>query len=388
VSVTVADVTPLLSSLVRIDSVTPWLIPGGAGEMAVARFIADWLKALPGVDVVIEEIEPGRPNLIARWKGTGGGRRLCLNAHTDTVGYAAWPETALVPRVEGDIMHGLGAGDDKGHCVAALLALREVVLSGRRMRGDLMVALVADEEGATIGTQHLVDHHKDEIDAAIVLEANPINNVLVTHQGFGWIDVIVHGRAAHGSQPDKGVDAIVHMAEVVRRLHALDREKFVPHPHPMNGRTVFHTGTITGGTDYATYPDRCVLGIEIGSQPGETLQNRVREIEQIFREVAAEDPSFRGEVDVKIDRNPFEAAGHEQLWSALDHAMTAVVGKGPTAVGDNAWMDAALMQEGGIPTLVAGASGSGFHSPDEWVSLSELAQLADVLAQTAFEYCG
>jgi acetylornithine deacetylase len=385
-SIKVDDVTSLLSSLVRIDSVTPWLIPGGAGEMEVARFIADWLEPL-GVDVTIEEPEPGRANLLARWRGTGGGRTLCLNAHTDTVGYSAWPETARVPRIQGDLMLGLGAADDKGHCAAALLALKSAVQSGRRMRGDLMVALVADEEGASIGTVHLVDHHSSEIDAAIILEANGLGNVLVTHQGFGWIDIVVHGTAAHGSAPDRGVDAIVHMAEVVRRLHELDRKAYQPHPHPMNGRTVFHTGTIVGGTDYATYPDRCVMGIEIGTQPGETLKDRVHEIEQIFAEVAKSEPGFRAEVNVKIDRNPFQAAGHEELWEALSRATSEVAGITPKQSGDNAWMDAALMQEGGIPTLVTGASGGNFHAPDEWVSLGELAQLTDVLTETAFSYC-
>jgi acetylornithine deacetylase len=386
-TVKVDDVTTLLSSLVRIDSVTPWLIPGGAGEMEAARFIADWLEPL-GVAVTIEEPEPGRANLMARWKGTGGGRTLCLNAHTDTVGYAAWPDTARIPRIEGDHMLGLGAADDKGHCAAALLALKSAVLSGRRLRGDLILALVADEEGASIGTEHLVRHHHSGIDGALVLEANGLNNVLVTHQGFGWIDIVVHGTAAHGSAPDKGVDAIVHMAEVVRRLHQLDRDTFQPHPHPMNGRTVFHTGTIAGGTDYATYPDRCILGIEIGSQPGETLKNRVREIEKIFADVAAQEPSFRGEINVRIDRNPFEAKGHEELWDALSHAIANVTGSPAEQTGDNAWMDAALMQEAGIPTMVTGASGGNFHAPDEWVSLSELAQLADVLRETAFSYCG
>jgi acetylornithine deacetylase len=354
--------------------------------MEVARFMAGWLEPL-GVDVTIEEPEPGRANLIARWKGTGGGRTLCLNAHSDTVGYAAWPDAARTPRVEGDRMLGLGAADDKGHCAAALLALKSAVRSGRRLRGDLMLALVADEEGASIGTEHLARHHHSEIDGALVLEANGLNNVLVTHQGFGWIDIVVHGTAAHGSAPDKGVDAIVHMAEVVRRLHQLDRNAFQPHPHPMNGRTVFHTGTIVGGTDYATYPDRCVLGIEIGSQPGETLKDRVREIEKIFADVKAQEPGFRAEVNVRIDRNPFEAKGHEELWEALARAIADVTGSSPKQTGDNAWMDAALMQEAGIPTMVTGASGGNFHAPDEWVSLSELAQLADVLRETAFSYC-
>jgi acetylornithine deacetylase len=374
----------LLAELVAIDSVNPWLVPGGAGEAEAAQRIAAWLRPLD-VDVSLDEVEPRRPNVVARWRGSGGGRSLCLNAHTDTVGYGAWPQQALQARVEGDRLIGLGSSDDKGQCVAALLALKSLVLSGQPLNGDLIVACVVDEEGATIGTSDLVRRHA--MDAAIVLESNPPERVLVAHQGFGWIDLVVHGQPAHGSAPDVGVDAIVHMAEVVRRLHQLDANTFVPHPHPLNGRTVFHTGTIAGGTDYATYPDRCVLGIEIGTQPGETLADRVREIEAIFAEVAQLHPGFRGEVEVKIDRNPFEARDHEQLWEALDSALQATLGRPAEPAGDNAWMDAALMQEAGIPTLVCGAVGGGFHAPDEWVSLSDIVRLARTLEETARRFC-
>src|SRR5215472_4263126 len=141
--VTAKQVVELLGALVRIESVTPWLIPTGSGEAKVAAFIADWLDRT-GADVEIIEVEPGRPNVLARLRGTGGGPTLCLNAHTDTVGFENWPEEALVPRIDGDLMYGLGAADDKSGCAAGMLVLRSLAASGTRLRGDLLVACVAD----------------------------------------------------------------------------------------------------------------------------------------------------------------------------------------------------------------------------------------------------
>ncbi|MEP6639652.1 MAG: M20/M25/M40 family metallo-hydrolase, partial [Chloroflexota bacterium] len=227
------EVEELLSDLVRIDSVTPWLIPGGAGEGDVARFIAEWL-APTGVEVMLEEVEPGRPNVVARLPGSGGGRSLCLNAHADTVGYRNWADRALRPERRGDRLIGIGAADDKSSVAIGLLALREVAASGMRLAGDLVVACTVDEEGASIGTADLVRRHR--YDAAIILEPEAIGRVIVEHQGFGWVDIVVHGRAAHGSAPDDGIDAIVHMAEVVRGLAELDA-RFAAGPDPLNGRT-------------------------------------------------------------------------------------------------------------------------------------------------------
>ncbi len=304
-SIEMQDVITLVSELVKINSSNPWLVPGSPGEANVAGYIAHWLEPL-GLEVRLEEVEPGRPNLIAVWRGTGGGKSICLYAHNDTVGYALWPDKALIPRIEGDKMIGLGAADDKGHGAAALLALKSLVESGVRLRGDVWVLLPIDEEGTSSGSMDFVKHYHP--DAVLALEALGMGKVTVSHQGFGWLDLIVEGRAAHGSVPELGVDAIAHMSEVVTRLQKLDREKFGATIHPLNGKTVFHTGTITGGTDYATYPDRCVLGIEIGTQPGETIQNRVAEIEAIFDEVRQLYPKFKGRVNVKLARDPFNRA--------------------------------------------------------------------------------
>jgi acetylornithine deacetylase/succinyl-diaminopimelate desuccinylase-like protein len=259
--------------------------------------------------------------------------------------------------------------------------LRSLAESGPRLRGDLLVACVADEEGSSIGSARLAAD--GGIDAAIVIEPQPVHEIVVEHQGFGWIDVITHGVAAHGCEPGIGVDAIAHLAEVITRLHQLDRTTFQAHPSLLNGRTVFHTGTITGGTDYATYPSFAKVGIEIGTQPGECLADRVAEIEAIFADVARTEPGFSGEVVVRLEREPFVAAGHEALQEVVTNAMIAVLGRPPKVTGMNGWTDAALMQAAGIPTVMLGSDGGNFHAANEWASLSELVRLCEILEITA-----
>jgi acetylornithine deacetylase/succinyl-diaminopimelate desuccinylase-like protein len=377
------DAVELVSSLVRIESVSPWLVPDGSGERQITEYMGSWLDEL-GADVRVDEIEPGRVNLVARLRGTEGRPALCFTAHADTVGYENWLGTALSPRLEGDRLYGLGAADDKSGCAAALLALRSLATRKAKLRGDLLVAVTADEEGVSIGTQDLV--RREQMDAAVVLEPIGLPQVVVEHQGFGWIDIVVKGRAAHGSAPDQGIDAIVNLAEVIVRLHELDRDSFRANPHPRNGATVFHTSTIEGGTDYATYPSRARLGIEIGTQPGERLTNRVREIERVFDEVGKRHVNLSGDVVVKLEREPFRAEGHDELWASLDEAMRAALGRPPEPIGLNAWTDAALVQAAGIPTLLLGPLGGNFHAPDEWLSVSELVGLCDVLERTAVAF--
>jgi acetylornithine deacetylase/succinyl-diaminopimelate desuccinylase-like protein len=380
-----AELEALVSELIGIDSRNPWLIEGGAGEGDVARFLLDRLRALP-VEVSVDEVEPGRPNVIARLRGSGGGPSLCLNAHLDTVGDASWPGRSMAPVVDGDHLVGLGAADDKGHCAVMLLVLESLVRRGIALGGDFVCAWTMDEEATSRGTQDLVARHRT--DAAIVVEPFGIGRVTVTHQGFGWLDITVLGRAAHGSAPDVGIDAISRMAEVVGRLDRLERERFAAHPHPLNGKTVYHASTIRGGSDYATYPASCTLGIEIGTQPGETIDDRVREIEAIFDEIRVEIPDFEATVTVSLHREPFVAAGHEVLWDAIAAATRDVLGREPVAAGENAWMDAALMQSAGIATLSVGATGDHLHAPDEWVSIPELVAVGDILERTVADFCG
>jgi acetylornithine deacetylase len=177
------------------------------------------------------------------------------------------------------------------------------------------------------------------------------------------------------------------MAEVIVRLQQLNRGKFALSPHPLNGKVVFHTGTIAGGTDYATYPDWCKVGLEIGFQPGETVDDYIAEIEDVLQEVKSTYPNFSGDVRLNLARPPFEAQRHQELWKVLSEEIEYLYGQPPEAVGLNTWADTALFQEAGVPSLMIGATGANLHSPDEWVSLTDLAKLKEIIEATVKRYC-
>jgi acetylornithine deacetylase len=291
----------------------------------------------------------------------------------------------MAPVVRDGRLVGLGAADDKGHCAAVLAALEAIARRTTPLSGDVLGAFVVDEEALSLGTQVLV--RETAADGAIVVEPLGIGKVLVTHQGFGWLDIIVHGRAAHGSAPEFGIDAISHAARVITALDELGR-KWRQDPHPLNGATVYHASMISGGTDYATYPAEVTIGIEIGTQPGERIDDRVRDLRAIFAALARELPDFRADVRVRVAREPFVATGHDDLLACLDGAADLVTGHSLERVGENAWMDAALMQSAGIPTVSIGARGGNLHAPDEWVDIDELEAIARMIEHVAELFAG
>src|SRR5919204_4012674 len=158
------ELVSLIQRLVSIESVNPTLIPGGPGEAPVANFIAGWLGER-GLDVSVKEVAPGRPNVIALARGSGGGRSLILNAHTDTVGLAGMKD-ALQPRVEGSRVYGRGAYDMKASLAVLMLVTAEA--AGRGLAGDVTLTAVVDEEAASLGTEAVVRELR--ADAAIVAE--------------------------------------------------------------------------------------------------------------------------------------------------------------------------------------------------------------------------
>lgn len=373
------ELVDLLSRLVAIDSSNPWLVPGGAGESDIAQYMKSWLGAL-GLELELDEYAPGRANLVATLQGARPGPTLAINVHCDTVGFESWRDTALRTRRDGDRLVGLGAADDKAGCAVALLLLRALAVDVASLAGTLVVAFVADEEGLSTGTERLLEHH--ELDCCIVLEPFNFPSAIVEHQGFGWIDITVRGRAAHGSAPDQGIDAIVRLAEVLHQIHEHDESTLGPTQTRRSGRTVFHASTIRGGTDYATYPGQASVGLEVGTQPGEQLSDRIAEIEKILEAVRERFPDLDASIAVQLERQPFFARGHERLLAAFGAAALGQLGTTIEPIGLNAWTDAALMQGADVPTILVGPTGGNLHAPDEWVSLSHTLRLYELLLET------
>ena len=374
------ELTELARRLVSIDSVNPDLVPGGAGEREVAWFVADWMRGA-GLEMETVESAPGRPSVVGVARGTGGGRSLMLNAHLDTVGVAG-VEQPFEARVEGGRLYGRGAYDMKGALAACMVAASEV---GRlALRGDVIVAAVADEEAASVGTISVLE--RLTADAAVVPEFTGLE-VCVAHKGFVWLEVETRGKAAHGSRPEEGVDAIAKMGKVLVELEDLDAALRSSPSHGLLGSGSAHASTVTGGQELSSYPERCLLKMERRTVPGEGAQGAEGEVRKILERLAAEDPDFVAEVRTTFVRDPFEVAREKPIVGLVRERAAQALEREPGYAGSAGWMDAALLAAAGIPTVVYGPGGSGAHAAVEWVELDDLEVLRRVLLSTAEEFC-
>jgi acetylornithine deacetylase len=375
-----SDVAELVAQLVAIDSVNPDLVPGGAGEQEIANFVAGWLDRA-GLEVTLDEPVPGRPNVIAVARGTGGGRSLMLNGHLDTVGVAGMQDPHA-PKIVGNRLYGRGAFDMKGGLAAILLA--GAAAAQDRLRGDVVVTAVIDEENASLGTQSVVKRW--HADAAVITEATGLD-LCVAHKGFVWLDVEVTGEAAHGSRPDLGIDAIVKMGRVLVELDRLQRKLQSSAGHPVLGSGSVHASLISGGQELSSYPARCMLSIERRTVPSETPESVKAEIQGIIEQLAADDPQFRASVTRGVARESFAISEDAPIVQALRQEITAVRGSAPAVIGVPWWMDSALLAHAGMPTVIFGPGGEGAHATVEWVSLDEVEQCAVALIATARAFC-
>lgn len=373
------ELVQLVSDLVAIDSVNPDLLPGGAGESEIAAFVAAWARDA-GLEADLLEETPGRPSVLVRGRGSGGGRTLLLCGHIDTVGVEGMPDPHT-PRVDGDRLHGRGAYDMKASVAASLLACREAARMG--LAGDVVVAAVADEEHASIGVQEALRAVK--ADAAVVTEPTELE-VVVAHKGFVWQEVEVTGRAAHGSRPHLGVDAIVKAGPVLTAIGALD-ERLGEHTHPLLGRGSVHASLIEGGAELSSYPARCVVGLERRTLPGESGAHVERELAALLDACRAADPELVAEQRTLLVREPFEIDQAAELVQAVRAAATGVLGSEPAIGGASYWADAAFIAAAGIPTVMFGPVGAGAHAAEEWVSIESTVAVTKALVAAATELC-
>jgi acetylornithine deacetylase len=366
------EVAALTAELVVIDSTNPDLVPGGAGETKIARFVADWLESA-GLEVELHELGPGRANVIAVARGSGGGRTLMLNAHMDVVGAGGMAEPWM-PRVEGPLLYGRGAYDMKASLAAIMLAGREA--TSLDLRGDVIVTAVADEEFASIGVQDVV--RQMGADAAIVTEPTGLD-LCVAHKGFVWLEVETRGVASHGSLPEAGVDAIAKMGPVLSGLTALDGELRSRPGHPLLGPSSIHASLIQGGQELSTYPARCLLSIERRTIPGETTGEIEGQIAVILDGATAADPAFQAEQRTLLVRDPFSVDLDQPIVDIARRQLARVIGREPEIVGAGGWMDSAFLAAAGIPTVIFGPDGEGAHADVEWVDLKSATRTADAL---------
>ena len=372
-----------LRDLVHINSVNPALMNDAPGEAEIASYVWNALDAI-GLDTKRIESTPGRTSVVGKRDGRGNGKSLMLNAHLDTVGVVGMDEP-FSARVEGGRLYGRGSYDMKGALAACLGAAKALGDARINLAGDLLIAAVADEEHASIGMSDVIGVY--DVDAAIVTEPTQLE-ICLAHKGFAWIEIETFGKAAHGSQFTLGVDANMSMGRVLAELELM-QQRFKNSPgHSLLGRPSLHAALVQGGTAESVYAANCRLTVERRTIPGETESQVMGEMLQIIEKLKVSDPKFVATAASKLYRQPFEVSQRAEIVQALEKTATAVLGATPSFVGENPWMDSALLAEAGVETVVMGPSGGGAHSDEEWVEIESVIALAEILARTAIEYCG
>jgi acetylornithine deacetylase len=367
----------LLKELVSIDSVNPALAPGGGGEAALARRVARELIAI-GLDVTVFEVAPGRPNVVGVLRGRAPGPTLMFCGHMDTVGVSGMEQPFAAGVREGRL-YGRGSQDMKGGLAAMIAASRRVAERGGLERGALIVAAVVDEEHASIGADELVKHWR--ADAAVIPEPTGLE-IAIAHKGFQWVSVQTRGRAAHGSRPLDGRDAIFRIGRVLARLEALDRRLQQQPPHPLLGTASLHASIVEGGQEWSSYPSEARLRFERRTLPGEAADVAVTEANDILERLRLEDPEFEGEATAVFGRDPYEIDPNHPLTLALTGAAQSA-GVTTSRVGMSFWTDAAILAGAGIPAVLFGPGGAGLHSVEEYVVVEDVLRCRDTLAELA-----
>ena len=360
------DALALARALVATPSVNPALDPAGAGEAEIADLAAGWLRSW-GFDVELVDAAPGRPSVLAR-RAAGAGPSLILNGHLDTVGVEGMVFDPFDPVVEDGRLRGRGSADMKGGVAAALAAARDAARAG--FRGTLIVALTADEEEAGLGARRLVEQGL-RADGAVVCEPTGLD-VMPAHKGFTWVELAFRGRAAHGSRPDRGVDAIRHAGLFLSRLDDLESTLADRAPHPLLGSGSVHAGTIRGGTAPSVYPDACTVTLERRTLPGETGDAFRTEVELLLEALRSEVSELDATLDVTLHRSGSEIPAEHRLVGAVSEAARSA-GLRPTTAGMSAWVEAVTFNEAGIPAVCFGPGSIGdAHSADESVAVAEI----------------
>ena len=367
-------VIALLRDLVAIDSVNPSLVPGAAGEAQIADTIAAYMRRI-GLDVYMQDAAAGRPNVIGVLDGMERGESVMFCGHTDTVGVAGM-DAPFDPVIRDGRLYGRGAQDMKAGVAAMIDAARLARERGFR-KGRIVIAAVADEEYASVGADALVREWK--AGAAIVTEPTDLK-IGIGHKGFAWATVEMKGRAAHGSRPTDGRDAIIRMGRVLSRLERLDRDLQSRTPHPLLGTGSLHASIIDGGRELSSYPESCRLQLERRTIPGESADVFARELDAILGALRQEDPEIEASGDLTFSRPPYEVSPAHDLPRALA-AAAASAGTTTAMVGMSFWTDAAILGSAGIPSVLFGPGGAGLHSREEYVTLSDVVSCRNALTE-------
>lgn len=371
-------ITPvqLTQELVRINTVNP---PGG--ERECARLLGGYLEDF-GFAVRYHEFADRRTNLIASLEGSGDALPLCFTGHIDTVplGAAAWSFDPFSCDQDGDKLCGRGTTDMKAGVAAFVLAAADIARAGRPKAGLELVITAGEETGCEGATYLAGDHGRLRPVGAIVVGEPTSNYPLLGHKGAYWLNLIARGVTAHGSMPEKGDNAVYKAARAVNELAAFQWRGCA---HEKLGVPSLNVGTIRGGMNINSVPDRAEIGVDIRTVPG-----------QAHADIRAQLSELLGD-EIEIE----EIVAVEGIWSdekgewvkRLFEITDDVTGERPEPRGATYFTDgpALSIASGGVPTVILGPGEAALaHQTNEFCSVNRLEQSVELYQRIARDWCG
>jgi acetylornithine deacetylase/succinyl-diaminopimelate desuccinylase-like protein len=361
------DVITLLQQLVRIPSVNPDNAPGTSetGEETLAVFLSGWLESI-GAEVSLEEIKPGRPNLIARFAPLDGRPRILLGPHLDTVGVGGMTIEPFGGEIREGKLWGRGASDTKGPMAAMLWALHE----NRELLAELPVAVdfvaFMGEESGQWGSKDFAKRHGADYQFALVGEPTSMEIVHVT-KGSLWATLRATGKAAHSSMPERGENAILKLTRALDRLDCHLGAELAGFTHPVLGRSTLNIGVIRGGARPNIVPDLAEAEIDIRITPSLAAAGGALKLLGEMLEFHALPVEI-----VKPHENP-------PMETAAEHPMILRLLELGSALAGAPWFsDAAHLSNGGIPSICIGPGAiDQAHTADEFIGIEALQQGAE-----------
>ena len=387
------EVVRLTRQLVQIPSVYRPGQPDG-NEERVARFVADHLRKM-GLQVHVEEVVPGRPNVIAFYDSGRPGKTLLFEAHTDVVTEGdrdKWSYDPFGGTVAGRRIYGRGSCDTKGNLAAAICAVQAIMRSGQPFSGKILLCIPCDEEGMMIGIKDFIRRGwAQNVDAAIICEPEE-NQLCITQKGAMRAILRTYGKMAHGAMPLTGINPNTRMARILVALEELEqREMARLGSHPMLGwpsiTPTILQAPVKGEPQINVVPDQCMTTLDIRTVPGQQHETLQAEMNAILERLAREDDQFKATLEVIEERPWTLTAMEEEVVQAVAGAYREITQKEPVYNGVPGATDGTFLHQAGIPILTTGAGDRHIpHHADEYVDIDQLVESTQLFALSALMF--
>lgn len=367
----------------------------GFNEKEVAYFVADYLIKL-GLEVHIDEVVPGRPNVIGILRGESQGKTLLFEGHTDVVtagDIGEWNYPPFEGTIDHDRIYGRGSCDTKGNLAAAIFAVKAIVDAGAAFKGNILLCIPVDEEGMMIGIKDFIKKGwADNVDAAVICEPEE-NNICITQKGAIRIILRIQGKMAHGAMPLAGINPNWGMAKAICGLEKLQQQEIerLGKHHYLGYPSITPTILMApskGEAQINVIPKECYTTLDIRTVPGQEHEILKEQIQEILNNLSEENKDFSGSMEVIEERPWTETSKEEPVVKAISSAYTIITGKEPIYNGVPGATDGTFLKSlKGIPIVTTGAGNRLIpHQADEYVDIQELVDTTKMYALTAMLY--